>query len=300
MIIDIHAHVYAFPKLRANPNVTPFMSAEQQIAVMDAKGVDKAVILPIASPIPGSEPQSLGEVLYICERYPGRFIPFCNWEPRIGKRPSQVTPQDFLYRLEQCRDLGCRGLGEVTARVPFDDPCLLALFAACEQVGFPVTFHTVTPEVDGYGLIDEIGLPRFEQVLRHFPKLSFFGHSQAFWSEISGGLAPAEKNGYPTGPVKPGGRLPELFRRYPNLYGDLSAGSGLNALRRDPAHAFVFIEEFQDRLMLGLDYCSTRNDMQHIEWLQAQRDAGNIRPDVCEKILGRNAARLLKLGVSHE
>ncbi len=295
MIIDIHAHVYAFPKLRARPEATTFMSAEQQIAVMDAKGVDQAVILPLTSPVPGAEPQSLGEVLLVCGRYPGRFIPFCNPEPRLGKRPEKTTANDFRFWLEQCRDFGCRGVGEVTARIPFDDPRALALFEACEQVGLPVTFHTTTPGTDSYGLLDDIGLPRFEQVLRHFPKLVFLGHSQAFWSEIGGGLTAAEKGGYPPGPVKPGGRLPELFRRYPNLYGDLSAGSGLNALRRDPAHAFAFIEEFQDRLLLGLDYCSVTNDMQHIEWLTAQRDAGHIRPEACEKILGRNAARLLGL-----
>jgi predicted TIM-barrel fold metal-dependent hydrolase len=295
MIIDVHAHVYAFPKLRPRPDATPFMSAAEQIALMDAKGVDRAVILPIASPIPGAEPQSVGEVLHVCAAFPGRFIPFCNVEPRLGKRPERITPQDFLWPLQQYSDLGCKGLGEITARIPFDDPTMLALFAACEQVGFPVTFHTTTPETDSYGLIDEIGLPRFERVLRQFGRLVFLGHSQAFWSEMGGGLTPEEKVGYPAGPVKPGGRLPELFRRYPNLHGDLSAGSGLNALCRDPAHAYRFIEEFQDQLLLGLDYCSVRNDMQHIEWLKAARDAGNIRTEVCEKILWRNAARVLGL-----
>lgn len=296
MIIDIHAHVYAFPKLRyPEPNSTTFLSAAEQIVIMDRKGVDRAVILPLVSPVPVADPQSVGEVLYICEQYPGRFIPFCNLEPRIGKRPERVTSEDYRWKLEQYRELGCRGLGELTTRVPFDDPYLLALFAACEQVGMPVTFHTTTPDRDSYGVLDEIGLPRFERVLQQFPRLPFLGHSQAFWSEIGGGLTPQEKGGYPKGPVRPGGRLPELFRKYPNLYGDLSAGSGLNALTRDPEHAFAFLEEFQDRLLLGLDYCSVRNNMQHIEWLSAQRDAGRIRPDVCAKILGGNAVRLLGL-----
>lgn len=298
MIIDAHAHVYADPRIKSSPKVTTFMSAEQQIAVMNAKGVDRAVILPVASSIAGAEPQSIGEILGICAAYPGRFIPFCNMDPRLGKRPDHVTASDFAYLLEQYRDLGCKGVGEMTCRVFFDDPVLLALFGACETIGFPVTFHTTTPETDSYGLMDEIGLPRFEKALRRFPRLTFLGHSQAFWSEISGALTPAEKTGYPSGPVKPGGRLPELFRQYPNLHGDLSAGSGLNALKRDPTHAYEFIDEFQDRLLLGLDYCSTRNDMQHIEWLTAARDAGHIRPDVCEKILWRNANRVLHLGLN--
>jgi hypothetical protein len=46
------------------------------------------------------------------------------------------------------------------------------------------------------------------------------------------------------------------MRKYPNLYGDLSAGSGCNALARDPEYAIKFMTEFQDRLMFGLDICS--------------------------------------------
>ena len=45
--------------------------------------------------------------------------------------------------------------------------------------------------------------------------------------------------GYPRGPVTEGGRLYRLFDRYPNLFADLSAGSGLGALKRDPDHAFA-------------------------------------------------------------
>ena len=74
--------------------------------------------------------------------------------------------------------------------------------------------------------------------------------------------------------VAPGGAVPRLMRECPGLHGDLSAGSGLNALQRDPEHAYAFIEEFQDRLLLGLDFCSVTNDMQHITWLTAIRDEG--------------------------
>ena len=297
MIIDIHAHVFAFPKRTYGTKKTTFMSMEQQIAMMDAKGVDKAVILPLANPETPAELQSWGEVLYICEKYPGRFIPFCNIDPRLPRRPDLIKVDDFLEILNQCKALGFKGIGEVTARIPWDDPVLGLLFAACEQVGFPVIFHTITADVNSYGLIDEIGLPRFESVLKRFPKLPFLGHSPGFWSEISGSITLEEKNGNSQGPVKPGGKLPELFRRYPNLNGDLSAGSGLNSLMRDPEHAFRFIEEFQDRLFLGLDYCSEYNDMRHIEWFKEQLDTGKITRQAHEKIMWRNANRLLALGL---
>src|SRR5207247_3098603 len=40
---------------------------------------------------------------------------------------------------------------------------------------------------------------------------------------------------------------------YPNMYGDLSAGSGLNALQRDENHARHFIQRHQDKLIYGSD-----------------------------------------------
>jgi predicted TIM-barrel fold metal-dependent hydrolase len=296
MIIDIHAHVFAFPKFKRGSGTT-FMSAEQQIAVMNAKGVDKAIILPLNSSETPAEHQSIGEVLYICEKYPGRFIPFCNIDPRLPMRPDLIKAEDFNCILEQCGELGCKGLGEVTARLYWDDPALLLLLEACEKVGFPVTFHTITADVNSYGLIDEIGFPRLEKVLKTFSHLKLFGHSQSFWSEISGGITLQEKNGYPKNPVKPGGRIQELMRRYPGLYGDLSADSGLNALMRDPAHAYEFIDEFQDRLMLGLDLCSAEDNMPHIEWFKAALKEGHISKEVYEKIMWQNINKAINLGL---
>jgi uncharacterized protein len=296
MIIDVHAHVYAFPRLyKRNSPEQMFMSAVQQVRRMDEKGIDRAVILPLNSAEGPAERQSIGEVLYICEQYPDRFIPFCDIDPR---RADLSTQEDFDAMLEQHRDLGCRGFGEFTARVPFDDPRVLMLLSACARVEFPVTFHTVTPEVRGYGVLDDPGFPRFEQALRRLPELKFFGHSAAFWSEISGELEPGAKNGYPKGPVKPGGALVRLLRTYPNLNGDLSAGSGFNALTRDPGFAYEFIDEFQDRLMLGLDHTDVTHDFQHIEWLSAARDEGHITSEILEKILWGNANRLIGLGLA--
>ena len=298
MIIDVHAHVFASPRLKISPNSTTFMSAEDQIALMAAKGIDKAVILPVNNPETPAECQSLGEVLSICERHPGRFIPFCNVDPRAPRRPDLIREEDFRYRLEQYRDFGCKGLGEITARLYWDDPALLCLLGACQAVEFAVTFHTITPEVNNYGVMDDLGLPRFEKALRKFPGVKFFGHSPGFWSEISGGVTAKEKNGYPKTPVRPGGKLKALMRKYPNLYGDLSAASGFNALARDPDHAYEFIDEFQDRLLLGLDYCSPRNDMRHIEWLTAARDEGRVSAQAWERIMWRNADRALNLGLA--
>ena len=295
MVIDIHAHVLRWPVLKKFNKGLPLMSAEEQVRRMDEKGIDKAVILPLTSAEVIGEPQSMGEVFDICRLYPGRFIPFCDFDVR---RYDMNSAERYREVLEQYMARGAKGVGELTCRVYWDDPRLWDLFTACEDLGLPVTFHTSPPEAVTYGLIDELGFPRFEQALQRFPGLRFFGHSASFWSEISGDLTASQKEGYPKTPITPGGTLIRLFRTYPNLCGDLSAGSGYNALTRDPAFTYEFLDEFQDRLMLGLDHTDVQLDFQHIEWLLAQRDEGHITDEVCEKILWRNADRIIGLGIA--
>ena len=70
-------------------------------------------------------------------------------------------------------------------------------------------------------MIDEIGLPA-QRMLRRF-RSEFFRHSTAFGARSPDG-AGAEDDYPPAQYVTAG--VPELLRRYPNLYGDLSAGAG--------------------------------------------------------------------------
>lgn len=295
MIIDSHAHVFMSPRLTLPPENKTFMSAEDQIAVMDRKGIDRAVILPLNNAEAPVENQSIGEVLEICDRYPGRFIPFCNVDPRLPHRPDLITVEHFSDLLSQYAALGCKGFGELIARLYFDDPVMLKLFEACDRMHFPVVFHTTTAEGDGYGVLDELGLPHLEAVLARFPTLVLIGHSPGFWNEISGGLKAEEKLGYTTGPVKPGGRVVELMRRYPNLHADLSARSGLTAMERDPQHAYRFLEEFQDRILFGMDYTFPTVELHQLEWLRSALSEGHISQTVFDKIAGGNLARLLGL-----
>jgi hypothetical protein len=60
---------------------------------------------------------------------------------------------------------------------------------------------------------------------------------------------------YTSGPNKRGGVTDKLLSDYPNLYGDLSANSGNNALSRDPEFTGPFLKRHQDKLMFGSD-CS--------------------------------------------
>ncbi len=297
MNIDIHCHAYLYPKIPTAPGRDPFLSSEQQVELMDQKGIDKAVILPLNNPEAPAERQSHGEVLAICEKHPGRFIPFCNVDPRIARRPQDAVLDDYLFIFEQHKINGAKGVGEVTARIPWDDPQMLLMLEACEQLELPVLFHTITPDVNSYGVLDYIGLPLLEKVVRQFPKLQFIGHSPGFWSEISGKVSAEEKNGYAKTTVEPGGKLIDMLNTYANLWCDISAGSGLGALTRDADHAYRFMDEYQDRICLGRDQNKLDGEQPQAAWLKETFDGGHITKEIYEKITWRNTNRLLGLGL---
>ena len=86
------------------------------------------------------------------------------------------------------------------------------------------------------------------------------------------------------------------MRKYPNMYGDLSAGSGRNALTRDPEWGYDFIAEFQDQLLMGLDVCRADNDAcLLLVFLREGLAQGRISQEAFDKIMGENAVRLLGL-----
>jgi len=292
MFIDIHVHLTPRRSVLAADGST-FTTPEELLTMLDKAGIDKAVVLPSVNPEGGHIVQSIEEILAVCEQYPERFIPFCNLDPRLE---NNSPTRDFSRELTYYKEVGCKGVGEICANLPFDDPRVENLFRQCEAFGMPVDFH-VGPQVGNcYGLVDDPGLPRLEGALKKFPNLLFFGHSQPFWAEI-GPVAVEDRNRYPKGKVLQGGRVPELLRRYPNLYGDLSAGSGFNAVSRDPEFGYEFFETFQDRLFFGTDICAPHNDTPLVGFLRDAADTGKISREAFKKITWRNADRVLGLGL---
>ena len=82
-----------------------------------------------------------------------------------------------------------------------------------------------------------------------------------------------------------------------NLYCDLSAGSGSNALTRDREHAARFIEEFADRIFYGCDICAKVNTfpIDFDAFLTSMRETGEMSDANYRKIVRENAVRLLDL-----
>lgn len=294
MFIDIHGHAVQEPVCPDPYTGTQLISTpEVLIARYDEVGIERAVILPLLNPDNTHVMQSNEEVLRMAENFSGRFIPFCNLDPRALYN-SCHSPLDKV--LAYYRGKGCKGIGEVTANLSILDPRVQNLFHAAEVNGLPLTFHLAPFEGNIYGLVDNAGLPGLEMSLQRFPKLRFLGHSQTFWAEISAGPTLNNRLGYPAGPVSEEGAVPRLMRTYENLCGDLSAGSGCNALKRDPEYAVKFLNEFQDRLFFGTDICRpTKLDTPLVDFLLDLRREGKISETVFRKVARENAIRLLGL-----
>jgi len=293
MFIDIHVHCSPKPTVSRKTGV-PYPSPRQLIEMMDQHGIDKAVLMAGISPECRSRFVPPEDVLDVCAMYPDRLIPFFNLDPRMERNSPE---SDFSHYFEYYKGAGCKGIGEFIPNLPFDDPLVENVFRQCEANDTPLTFHVAPKQGGCYGLIDDLGLPRLEKALKKFPNLIFLGHSQPFWAEISGDLTKENRNSYPKGPVKPGGRVPELFAKYPNLYGDLSAGSGFNAISRDPEFGYKFLEDFQDRLLFGTDIAGPGQELPLPAYLRDAVEKGHISREAFEKIIWKNANRILKLGL---
>lgn len=296
--IDIHAHAVLFkeffPPHVIKDSTSVMVSAEEVLALYDQLGIEKGILLPITAPESQMSVLSSESCKFLSDKYPDRFYWFCNVDPRAG---SNVVDGELTRLIGHYKRLGAKGVGEITCLLPADHPKVMNLFAACAACDLPALIHINTKGDQGYGIYDELGLPRLETVLKTYPELKLIGHSQAFWSEISGDNSEEIRSKYPKGPVQPGGRLVELMRKYPNLYCDLSAGSGHNAIMRDPEFGMAFLEEFRERIMYGCDICHTINThpFRFRVFIEEMLDAGKLREETYRMIMRENAFRILKL-----
>lgn len=298
MFIDIHAHAYRKPV----PLIVRFPSAEELLENYDRLGIEKGVLLPVVSP-EIYLPQANEDILDMAEKYPDRFIPFCNVDPR-SYRNSPNSPLDEV--LQYYKDRGCKGLGEVMPNLEVMDPLVQNLFHCAEKVGLPVIYDGSDRKTEDFGLYDDPGLPQLEYTLQRMPNLTILGHGPIFWAEIAKletlcerkpvqGIRGGRFGNLNSGPIKEEGYMPRLMRKYSNLHGDLSDGTAYNALTRDEEYGPKFLEEFQDKLYFGTDFCNPTMQVPLVAKLQQWRDEKKISERAFQKIARENAIRLLNL-----
>ena len=276
--IDVHTHIGT--TWNGNRELTP----KQLLDWMDAHDVERAVLLPLVSPESSSYLLLTEPALAAAQEHPDRFVAFCAIDPRTSVRGGL---KGFVDIIRSYVDRGAKGFGEHKVGLDFDDPLMMQVYEACQEVGIPLLFHMDT--IRGKDLP---GLRRLEHALRTFPKLDFIGHGPGWWASISGDVQDVKDLGaYPKGPVAPGGAIDRLMGEYDNLFGDLSAGSGANAIARDRDFGLEFLIRRQDRLLFGTDYLEPGQAVPQFELF----DGLDLPADVEAKVFRENAVRVLKL-----
>ncbi len=276
--IDMHTH------LGQTWNSTETLTAQVLLRWMDAHRIARAVVLPLISPESSSYPLTSDFVLAETRPHRDRLIPFCSIDPRTSFRGGHQGLVDMLKRYV---DAGAKGFGEHKPGIAFDDSRNLRLFAACAEAKLPVLFH-----LDNQRNTDKPGLPGLEKVLQETPQGTFIGHGPGWWASISGDITQAGLAGYPKGKVAAGGAIDRLMEKYPNIYGELSAGSGANSISRDLAFGQQFLIRRQDRIMFGTDFLAPEQDVPQFELFEERL---KLPVDVQHKIYRDNARRLLRL-----
>ncbi len=280
-IIDIHQH------LGYSGRADDVLLAHQR-----AMGVTKTILLPAGRPVNtpsthngvanGLQAKALGNEF--CYR-------FAKAHPRHYLIAACEVPDlpDASQEIEKYLRLGAVAIAELKFGVECDSPEMQRLYALAADYRVPVLMHW-QHKMYSYGF------ERFHTMLAKYPRTAFIGHAQTWWANI-------DKNHndqsvlYPKGKVTPGGLTDRYLTDYPNMYGDLSAGSGLNAFTRDEDHARQFIQRHQDKLLFGSD-C---NDLvgQGAKCSGAQMIAAIRRlspsKEIARKLLYHNAKRVFSI-----
>jgi uncharacterized protein len=274
LVIDFHVHIGALRRARDYEYYD--LTARQLIDRMDREGIERSVLLPLESPeaMPGYFLTE--EAIAARDIYPERLIAFLSLDPR-SKHMARLF--DMFVQ-----DYDCKGFGELNNSLAFDDERNQAIYAKCDQYSLPLVFHN---QVDV--CYHASGLSALEQMLPAYPNVAFCGHGPGFWAAISCDSHRTVR--YPEGSVVPGGALDRLMSEYENLYGIFDAGSGYNAMTREPDFIIGFIERHHTRLLFGTDYMQAGQQFPQVDWLANLDIPSQWRDDMATG----NAQRLLQL-----
>ena len=287
MIIDIHSHADFYGH-----------SVEKVLENKNKFGIDITVLTSCETPTIESVPSvqhmmspftdvdvPFERCVAYKEKAPDRFLLAYAPDPRKPDAISKLKAVLNLYDICMC--------GEVKFRMMYDNFDAIRLFRFCGENGLPVLMHFEYDLNEGTypwpGYWFGGGIDTLERVLKQCPETVFIGHAMGLWLHISGDEQ-YKTTKYPTGPVLPGGQLIKLLDMYPNLYCDISAHSGFNALSRDVEFARKFLIQWQDRIVYGRD----NYENGHREFLESEKLA--LPADVLRKLYCGNARRILRNG----
>ncbi|MBS7618681.1 amidohydrolase family protein [Candidatus Bathyarchaeota archaeon] len=280
MIVDFHTHIGGVKSYHRNLKGLIFVTENDLLSYMVEFNIQQAVVLPAHGfdVELGEYIQSSENVLRICRSHPG-LIPFCCIDPMESKKSSFI--EDYVSK-------GARGYGEYKVKLPIDHTSSQEIYEICGKLKIPILMH-----IDGSHsyMFEEA----FQKIAYKYNKTVFIMHGPGWWRHIS---AEQSREVYPTGPVKPGGLVDRILSGFENVYADISATSGFNALQRDRNYARGFLEKHGSKIVFGTDFpCIDPYGEQfgpdglHLNLLKSLE----LSDKTLEAILFNNAERLLNL-----
>lgn len=282
-VIDIHQHTNYRER-----------TAEQLAAHQKTMGVTQTILLPAGSSV--SRPSTgegkhntLGGVgaggnesaLAMARQFPKQFYFGANEVTDLENARTEISK--YL-------DLGAIIIGEQKFAIALDSDESQMLYKLAADYGVPILLHL---QHGTYNL----GYERLYKMFEKHPKTTFIGHAQTWWANIDKNHT-NQADLYPKGKVTPGGLTDRYLADYPNIFADMSAGSGLNALRRDEDHTRGFLDRHQNKILYGSDCddrigmgaaCSGSQTLAMIRKLAPNKEAER-------KILFENAHKLFRWG----
>jgi predicted TIM-barrel fold metal-dependent hydrolase len=268
-VIDIHQHTDYGGR-----------SDDQLVAHQRKMGVTKTILLPSGyKQTPGLELGDTGTCINLARKHPREFVYFGNELPDIPA--TRETLEKYLK-------MGALGIGEQKFHVDCDSSHMQLVASIAREHRVPVLIHF---QHETYNLHIE----RFHTMLEKFPQVNFIGHAQTWWANIDRNCDQVTM--YPKGKVTPGGITDRLLSDYPNMYGDLSAGSGLNSMLRDEEQARGFLVRHQDKLMFGSDCTDPLGEGEKCLGAHILAAVRRLVPDpkIQRKIFHQNAMRIIKV-----
>lgn len=279
--------------------VNPHINLEERLEAMDRHGVDMQVLTLTTPGVEREAPQrgirlaemaneGFGEIV---DRYPDRFAALA----ALPLQEPEAAAEELERAVEEC---GLRG-GTLMSNVngqPLDAEGLKPVYEKAVELDVPLYIHPTSPinrvAMDDYRLVPILGFGVdtalavlrliFSGVLKRLPRLKLV-------ASHLGGVLPFLR-----------GRIEAGFKAYPECKLNISEPPSLY-LKRLWMDSIIYDSEIlmsayafsgSDKIMLGSDFPHQIGDLEHAVERIKRMDIGD---EDKEKILGGNAARLLKL-----
>lgn len=280
-IIDIHQHIHYHGR-----------TDEQMLFHQREMGIATSILLPAGRPVNSAsthngisnglqaEAGENAECYLFAQKHLKEFLFGANNVPDLP---------DAIPEIEKYLKLGAVVIGELKFGVECDSAEMQKIYQLAQAYNVPVLMHW---QYQMYNY----GFERFYKMLEKYPRVNFIGHAQTWQANIDKEHKDQSVL-YPKGAISKGGLTETYLSNYPNMFGDLSAGSGLNALTRDEAFTGNFLNRYQDKLLFGSDCADSIGKGKACDGSQIIEAVRKLAPTkkVERKLLYENAKKLFRL-----